>query len=389
MAAIAFDGSKFVPTSTPHEHPVVVVDDEREKFLYLWRNPEFPPLSKEASLALASKLGEEFPGRRVRLLDSLESSCEDGEAVSAFKRLSSSKASKSSLVGRLLRRLERPAGFTVGGRNRSWAFSYRNRVGLKGTTLATCAGAAFVVAVFVGLLVQLADPDLYLGATRSASEFAKWAATWLYAAAFTSLAVVAVNVLERLGKVDEPGIFSKLEGRIPRFEIVERPVGASLGKLKAPPLVGQVRPKMAPQKSVKPVARELKPLVVPPPRSKAGVPPTGQLEYASEEDEALGIPLPPPPKKLRALNAPQISARIYGDQKLTETEDVKPVLIDCKICKQNIVVPVPKRLVLDEKELPVVPVTFVHGEPKHALILHLDHDFQVRRRRVSAIVEQE
>ncbi|MHA1731428.1 MAG: hypothetical protein ACTSU5_05770 [Promethearchaeota archaeon] len=109
----------------------------------------------------------------------------------------------------------------------------------------------------------------------------------------------------------------------------------------------------------------------------------------TEDDDLLDIPDVPPPKVLKTpkLATPEISAQFFDTPNLEETEDVKPVLIDCKWCGKNIVVPVKKKLVLDS-ELPVVPVTFLHGDPKHALILHLDHDFQVRRRRLSDILEE-
>lgn len=121
--------------------------------------------------------------------------------------------------------------------------------------------------------------------------------------------------------------------------------------------------------------------VKPPAVTGSGKAASGDLEFASEEDKELGIPLPPPPKKLKT---PSISARIYESAE-DDNPDVKQVLIDCKMCGKNIVVPVPKKLVLDN-ELPVVPVTFIHGKRQHAITLHLDHDFQVRRRRVSDIV---
>lgn len=61
------------------------------------------------------------------------------------------------------------------------------------------------------------------------------------------------------------------------------------------------------------------------------------------------------------------------------------ILTNCKLCDDNIFIPVPKKHV-SENELPVVRVTYIHGDPPHAIQVHLDHDLQVRRRRFASII---
>ena len=96
----------------------------------------------------------------------------------------------------------------------------------------------------------------------------------------------------------------------------------------------------------------------------------------------LGIPLPP---KRRAIKI-DVSTDQLKKLSRKETLDTKFILIECQICGQKpIMMPVPKRLVLDAKE-PVVDVSYIHGDPTHVLVAQLDHDFQVRRRRASWVV---
>ena len=47
--------------------------------------------------------------------------------------------------------------------------------------------------------------------------------------------------------------------------------------------------------------------------------------------------------------------------------------------------PVPRKFI-QESSLPVTDVTYIHGNPHHALTAQLDKDYAVRRRRASQIV---
>lgn len=103
------------------------------------------------------------------------------------------------------------------------------------------------------------------------------------------------------------------------------------------------------------------------------------------ENNDLGIPTVPRKKAIT------ISTDMKKLEELAkrETTDTKFILIECAICgAQPIVMPVPKKLVLDASE-PVVDVTYCHGEKKHVIVAQLDHDFQVRRQRASWIVFEE
>jgi hypothetical protein len=105
-------------------------------------------------------------------------------------------------------------------------------------------------------------------------------------------------------------------------------------------------------------------------------------------DEAIDLNIPSPPKK-KALTI-AVDNKTMQDLASKETTDLKYILIECAICgAQPISMPVIKKYVLEAKE-PVVEVTYIHGNPKHAIVAQLDHDFQVRRNRPSkAIFEDE
>ncbi|HMF32225.1 MAG TPA: hypothetical protein VKK79_12460 [Candidatus Lokiarchaeia archaeon] len=100
----------------------------------------------------------------------------------------------------------------------------------------------------------------------------------------------------------------------------------------------------------------------------------------------LDIPIPPPPI-IKQLN-PEVDPLVFSDPRFAGDPRYNNIFVKCDLCGGNISVPVPKDVVLNS-QLPVVPVTYVHGpeENHHAILLHLDHDFQVRRRRFSYLVE--
>ncbi len=114
----------------------------------------------------------------------------------------------------------------------------------------------------------------------------------------------------------------------------------------------------------------------------------GDKDYASAEEAELDIPLPPPPKVKQTANV-EVSDLVFFDDKFVNNPDYQYILIECEGCGGVIKMPVPKAVVLSSP-LPVVPVTYVHGkESRHAILAHLDHEFQVRRIRFSHLVEAE
>ena len=114
--------------------------------------------------------------------------------------------------------------------------------------------------------------------------------------------------------------------------------------------------------------------------------------YLSEEDIELDIPIIPaaPKKKERlTLDKSNLSNNVLERIKSVNTSNIKVVLVNCERCKAIIPIPIPKNFVLSS-ELPVVPVSFVHknlkNKDQHCITIHLDHDFDIRRQRISDIV---
>ena len=116
------------------------------------------------------------------------------------------------------------------------------------------------------------------------------------------------------------------------------------------------------------------------------------LEILSDQETDLGIPEVPiaPPKQVVKLDSPKISPKLLEKVTKGETEKIKYVLVKCDRCNEIIAVPIPKNKILDS-ELPIVPISYVHskGNDEHCLTVHIDHDFDVRRRRISDIMYEE
>lgn len=114
--------------------------------------------------------------------------------------------------------------------------------------------------------------------------------------------------------------------------------------------------------------------------------------YSSREHLDLDIPLvPESPKKQNklTLDPSKLSADVLKRMKKYESPDTKVVLANCERCGAVIPIPIPKKAVL-ESELPVVPISYVHNnlenKDQHCLTIHLDHDFDIRRQRLSDVV---
>ena len=115
-------------------------------------------------------------------------------------------------------------------------------------------------------------------------------------------------------------------------------------------------------------------------------------DYLSEEDIDLEIPIIPaaPKKKDKlTLDTSNLSNNVLERIKSAKGPNTKVVLVNCERCKAIIPIPIPMNFVLSS-ELPVVPVSFVHknlqDKDQHCITIHLDHDFDIRRQRISDIV---
>ncbi|NVM36062.1 MAG: hypothetical protein HWN81_10735 [Candidatus Lokiarchaeota archaeon] len=115
-------------------------------------------------------------------------------------------------------------------------------------------------------------------------------------------------------------------------------------------------------------------------------------KYLSEEDLELDIPIVPeaPKQKVKiSLDTSNLSTDVLERMKKYESSNVKVVLVNCERCNAIIPVPVLKKSILNS-ELPVVPISYVHKnlekKDQHCLTIYLDHDFDIRRQRISDVV---
>ena len=122
------------------------------------------------------------------------------------------------------------------------------------------------------------------------------------------------------------------------------------------------------------------------------IPNEDQRNYSTNEDYELKIPsVPEPPKKKDkiSIDSPDLSQDVLKRIKKVESPDKKVVLVNCERCGVVIPIPVPKEIVINS-ELPIVPVSYVHKnlekKDEHCITIHLDHDFDIRRQRLSDVV---
>jgi hypothetical protein len=115
-------------------------------------------------------------------------------------------------------------------------------------------------------------------------------------------------------------------------------------------------------------------------------------DYLSKEHLNLDIPVVPEApknKKKFTFDTSNLSNDVLERMKKFESADIKVVLVNCERCEAVIPVPVPKKAILDSN-LPVVPLSYVHknlqNKDQHCLTIHLDHDFDIRRQRLSDVV---
>ena len=111
--------------------------------------------------------------------------------------------------------------------------------------------------------------------------------------------------------------------------------------------------------------------------------------YKTDEDLEMDIPLVPEAPKKLTVNSRGLSTDLLIEMKKLESEKIKVVLVNCERCNKIILVPIPKKFISKSK-LPVVPISYIHKNPQnkdqHCITLHIDHDFDIRRQRISDVV---
>lgn len=112
-------------------------------------------------------------------------------------------------------------------------------------------------------------------------------------------------------------------------------------------------------------------------------------EYSTDENKDLGIPMIPeaPKTKKISMDISELSTTIVEKIKVMEKPGIKVVLVNCERCKEILPIPVPENIV-KTSELPVVPISYVHEKDadQHCITIYLDHDFDIRRQRMSDVI---
>ncbi|HEA70520.1 hypothetical protein LCGC14_0438620 [marine sediment metagenome] len=108
-------------------------------------------------------------------------------------------------------------------------------------------------------------------------------------------------------------------------------------------------------------------------------------DYSTTDLSIPPIPEPPKNNQKMIIENPDVLKRM----KKIESPDRKVVLVNCERCNAVIPIPVLKKIVI-ESILPIVPISYVHKnlekKDQHCITIHLDHDFDIRRQRLSDVV---
>lgn len=188
----------------------------------------------------------------------------------------------------------------------------------------------------------------------------------------------------------------------PSLKMVDKPTTVKKQTIIKKPTVP--KPKLPPKTIIKPVVPvkakkidlKLGPMKVnligALPKVKKEQKPVDALEYATEEDMELDIPaIPEPPKRkeLPKLEIPQTTEQHLAKLQAEAPPGVRVILVNCSRCGGVILANITEKIVLNS-ELPIVEISYVHNNPKgkdlHCLTLQLDHDFDIRRQRISEVI---
>ncbi len=108
-----------------------------------------------------------------------------------------------------------------------------------------------------------------------------------------------------------------------------------------------------------------------------------------EQFDNLAAPAVPEPPKLKRKIDLKFNEKVMSNLVNSEDQAEKVVLVNCEVCNEVISISIPKELVINS-DLPIVPISYVHytkkKEKEHCITVYLDHDFDVRRQRISEVI---
>jgi hypothetical protein len=114
------------------------------------------------------------------------------------------------------------------------------------------------------------------------------------------------------------------------------------------------------------------------------------IDSSVENFEEYAPEVPEPPKKPPIpKNSEDLSEVILEKINVVDSETIKAILMNCERCDCKIVVPVPKKPILESSATKSI-VTFVHknieNEDRHCITFEVDADFNVQLPRVSDVI---
>jgi len=100
------------------------------------------------------------------------------------------------------------------------------------------------------------------------------------------------------------------------------------------------------------------------------------------EDEDFYAPVVPPPRKTPTipLDSEKVSPDLLKKIEKIDTENVKPIIIQCERCDKYVLLPIPIQPVLDSVKREVL-INYIHEDKKkndkHCLLFEVDHEFNI------------
>ncbi|MBA7567290.1 hypothetical protein ES708_08999 [subsurface metagenome] len=404
-----------IEMATPEN--ILLVLSQKLKKIYLYRGNYSENFDEFESGELYDRVVNRFLNPQIFLVKTLEPKTGDTEESTAIKAFLKQKIDNSTKFW--FRRLLRNIVFLESYRkkvkiynnfqtSKVWRSRVSNFTGMRRLSILNTVfggiGLAWLLYILLAKIVPtINNPDLL----NSQSTLNKWLESITIGAigiVFLSGTVFLLNlifVLFPLRFPIKPYQFSLNESRKMTEKIAPQDTalsqkgpapasetGMETETVKSPPGISKLPPKLPklpsiPARNASKIPGIKRPKNVP--KKKAAT----HDHKNTEMDEELDIPMPP----LRKISPSKIAKSRADSPDSTKTPKSPPkkgklrrILADCPICDKILHMEIPENFVSDAEE-PVVELTYLHGTPQHSLVVQLDHDFQVRRRRASWVVE--
>jgi hypothetical protein len=403
------------PKSITLDHIVAVSDDD-SKAVYIWKGVYSPNFDTFKAAALYERILNRFVNPNVYIIKDLEilGDTDPNKKVKEFliQNLPNQKISKWNHVVKevfLLKSVRRKVEeFNRYESSSKWRAKLSNLTNLRRLSIFNVIS---IISVIVILILKIAldlmgDSFIFLeGSSVNTALWNLWLSALIIIMIICSI-LLSVVVVINMGFIMFPMKFPinpkamdvisyrttdallEYEPKLEQFSGIKQGEGIKLPPAAEIPKTASEGSTTQDQVSQSKIKINLQAPKLPPAKgaSIAEEQPNIEKIYENDEDANLDIPKVPMRKTIKVKTKDLEDQLILEEE--SESSEIKTILVECEICKKTIKMPVPKK-VITESKLPVTDVTYIHGEPAHALTAQLDKDYQVRRQRSAAAIFQD